>query len=405
MTSNLFIVYRITNIVERKHYYGYKSCGNRVPKEIIGKTYFSSSSDKEFIAEQKNHPERFRYKIVARFNTREEALERETILHRKFHVNRNPNFYNRSIQSTSWSANGMMCAKDISGKVEFIATNDPRLETGELKSINKGKIVVSDNNGGFIQVSVDDYRFKTGELKPMFCGTVVVVGEENRKFRVSVDDPRFVSGELRAISRGSSVVRNRLTGQLSRIGVDDPALDSGLYIQFHKGTVNVISPEGARSKVPFDDPRIQSGDLEVENKNKIFVRSRTNKIFMTEKDDPRLTTGELTHASQGHANVRLGDRIVRVSTDDPRFKNGELTSIYKDTAIVIDPTTNKRMRVSIHDELYKTGFYVPINLGSKWMHKDGKRKRIPKYDIQKYIDDGWILGKLNVKHPNETASM
>jgi hypothetical protein len=196
-----------------------------------------------------------------------------------------------------------------------------------------------------------------------------------------------------------------LTGQLSRIGVDDPALDSGLYIQFHKGTVNVISPEGARSKVPFDDPRIQSGELEVENKNKIFVRSRTNKIFMTEKDDPRLTTGELTHASQGHANVRLGDRIVRVSTDDPRFKNGELTSIYKDTAIVIDPTTNKRMRVSIHDELYKTGFYVPINLGSKWMHKDGKRKRIPKYDIQKYIDDGWILGKLNVKHPNETASM
>ena len=76
----------------------------------------------------------------------------------------------------------MMCAKDISGKVEFIATNDPRLTTGELKSINKGMIVVSDNNGGFIRVSVDDHRFKTGELKFMFNGTVVVVDEENRKF-------------------------------------------------------------------------------------------------------------------------------------------------------------------------------------------------------------------------------
>lgn len=100
MTSKLFIVYRITNILTQKHYYGYKSCSKRDPKEIIGKTYFSSSSDKEFIKEQKNHPERFRYKIVARFKTKEEALEREIRLHVMFDVGRNKSFYNRSKQTS-----------------------------------------------------------------------------------------------------------------------------------------------------------------------------------------------------------------------------------------------------------------------------------------------------------------
>jgi hypothetical protein len=100
MTSKLFIVYRITNILTHKHYYGYKSCSKRDPKDILGKTYFSSSSDKEFIAEQKNHPERFRYKIVAKFSTKEEALQREIRLHTLFDVGLNDSFYNRSKQTS-----------------------------------------------------------------------------------------------------------------------------------------------------------------------------------------------------------------------------------------------------------------------------------------------------------------
>ena len=111
MTSNLFIVYRITNIVERKHYYGYKSCGKRDPKEIIGKTYFSSSSDKEFISDQKENPHKYRYKIVKEFDTRQCAIEFEMKLHNFFDVGINENFYNKSkqtskgfdISNVSWS--------------------------------------------------------------------------------------------------------------------------------------------------------------------------------------------------------------------------------------------------------------------------------------------------------------
>ena len=50
-----YYVYRITNTVLNKHYYGYRSC-KIDPKEDLGKKYFSSSRDKEFIKDQKQNP-------------------------------------------------------------------------------------------------------------------------------------------------------------------------------------------------------------------------------------------------------------------------------------------------------------------------------------------------------------
>ena len=47
-------VYRITNKVCRKHYYGVRSSNNH-PKQDIGIQYFSSSYDKDFIKDQKEN--------------------------------------------------------------------------------------------------------------------------------------------------------------------------------------------------------------------------------------------------------------------------------------------------------------------------------------------------------------
>lgn len=105
MTSKpiYFCVYRISNLVENKHYYGYKSSKIH-PSKVIGITYFSSSkneSGKQFIADQKENPQNYKYKIVQIFNSKEEALSREIKLHNKFDVARNPNFYNKSNQTST----------------------------------------------------------------------------------------------------------------------------------------------------------------------------------------------------------------------------------------------------------------------------------------------------------------
>ncbi len=68
--------------------------------EDIGIHYFSSSSDKDFINEQKLNPTSFKYKIVGIFETREQAIKLEIKLHKKFDVGINESFYNKAKQTS-----------------------------------------------------------------------------------------------------------------------------------------------------------------------------------------------------------------------------------------------------------------------------------------------------------------
>src|SRR5574344_2071036 len=88
-------VYRITNTKEQKHYYGVRS-SKVEPKLDLGIKYFSSSTDKEFIQEQKENKSIFKYKIIRKFNSRKEANKFEIDLHWRFDVARNESFYNRA---------------------------------------------------------------------------------------------------------------------------------------------------------------------------------------------------------------------------------------------------------------------------------------------------------------------
>lgn len=93
--SKYHYVYRITNTKENKHYYGVRS-SKVEPKLDLGIKYFSSSTNKKFIQEQKENKSIFKYKIIRKFNSRKEANQFEIDLHWKFDVARNESFYNRA---------------------------------------------------------------------------------------------------------------------------------------------------------------------------------------------------------------------------------------------------------------------------------------------------------------------
>jgi len=100
MSSNTIYhyVYRITNVVENKHYYGKRS-SKCDPKQDLGVKYFSSSTDKEFILDHKLNPQNYRYKIVQQFKDGKSAILRESKLHFKFNVSSNLKFYNKVKQN------------------------------------------------------------------------------------------------------------------------------------------------------------------------------------------------------------------------------------------------------------------------------------------------------------------
>ena len=151
MTSNTIYhyVYRITNIVENKHYYGKRS-SKCDPKQDLGIKYFSSSKDKVFKADQKNNPQNYRYKIVRIFASCEAALNAEILLHEKFDVALNPNFYNRAKQtSTKFDTTGInlfsdelrakMSLERTGSKNHFFGKKHTKEASDKMKASSKGK--------------------------------------------------------------------------------------------------------------------------------------------------------------------------------------------------------------------------------------------------------------------------
>ena len=99
MSNSIYhYVYRITNTLCKKHYYGVRSC-KILPEHDLGIKYFSSSKDSDFLKDQKKNPQNYRYKIIKRFDNRIDASIFEAFLHEKFQVHINEKFYNMAKQN------------------------------------------------------------------------------------------------------------------------------------------------------------------------------------------------------------------------------------------------------------------------------------------------------------------
>lgn len=71
--------YRITHVPSGKVYVGARS-SEVEPEKDLGVVYFSSSSRKDFISEQKRNPDDFEYEVLETFDSREDALVAEKTL-------------------------------------------------------------------------------------------------------------------------------------------------------------------------------------------------------------------------------------------------------------------------------------------------------------------------------------
>lgn len=130
-------VYRITHITLNKHYYGCRST-KHTPKEDLGVRYFSSSKDKEFINDQCENPNDYRYKIIRICNTRKEAIKLEIKLHNKFDVGINESFYNRVKQSSNkFDTSGKALYVDENGQHVFISNEEAKKRC--LIAVSKGR--------------------------------------------------------------------------------------------------------------------------------------------------------------------------------------------------------------------------------------------------------------------------
>lgn len=231
-------VYKICNIVENKFYIGVRSC-NDIPEDDLGVKYFSSSKDKNFLADQKNNKHNYRYIILGIFETREDALLEEINLHTIYEVANNPNCYNivkqnnkkfdttgflfidgNKISSSEYKlsykkyhSKGKVSVKDKNGKNLQVSVNDEKYLSGEYKFVNNDTILVKDLSGKKLRIPTKDFLENKGKYFGINKGKFIYKDKNNNYFLVDTKDPRVISGELVHYTKGLVYCKNLLTGE------------------------------------------------------------------------------------------------------------------------------------------------------------------------------------------------
>lgn len=256
----IYCVYRITNLVEKKHYYGYKSCKTN-PKDILGKKYFSSSADKEFKTDQKTNPQNYKYKIVRILKDKREAMVFESLLHKKFKVGKNPKFYNKTTQlHENFDTSGLIRCLTVVGDSVFVESSDERIKSGELTVHQKNKTVVKDKDGNYFQVDVTDPRLLSGELAGCRKNLVTAKDKDGNIVSVEKQDPRYISGELVGVLKNKVIVKDK-NGNKFSVDRNDPRYLSGELVGHSTGTFTGRDKYGNTAQITKQDPRYISGEL------------------------------------------------------------------------------------------------------------------------------------------------
>lgn len=233
----------------------------------------------------------------------------------------------------------------------------------------------------------------TGGIAGGQPGTVVVRDANGLAFRVDLDDPRYISGELKQNTVGKAVVR--VEGGFMQIDVNDPEYKK--YESINKGYA--VIRKGDKNY------RVKTTSLNYDknqhiNKHKVVVRNEDGSFEQISMDDERYTSGRFVGTTKGIAYAKLQNGgIISTTKDDPRFLSGELSGFRKGLVTVVDSDGNK-LTVSNKDPRFLSGELKSITSGRVYVKKDGICKHPRLSELQDYLNDGWVIGKILRKHKN-----
>lgn len=325
MGKKFHYLYKITNLLNGKYYYGVHSTNN-INDSYMGSGILIRKAIKKY------GKENFKKEILEYFDNDESMYKREKELITESIVN-DENSYNLTIGGDGGSnmqCVNKLCAVDNHNNHFYIDKDDPRLKSGELKALSKGKVIVKDKDGNIFQVNKNDSRFLSGELQFHRKGYVVVKNKQGDILNVSKDDPQYLSGELISINKGSIKPKNKIVvkdknGNTFKIDKNDPKYLSGEYEHVSKGRIPVKDVNGNIFTVYKNDPRYLSGELKPLTFNQLTVRDKQGNIHHIDKTDPRYISGELVSINKDKIYGYTKDnRSIAVFIDDCRWKTGEI---------------------------------------------------------------------------------
>lgn len=270
-----YYVYRITNKLLNKHYYGYRS-SKIEPILDIGIRYFSSSTNKDFINDQKVNPLHYKYKVVRIFNNKLEAVRFEMFLHYKFDVRNNDKFYNLANQNMEsfLTKNGSLFTKNYGW-----------ITTDEYKQ-NKEKYIIHERFLGALNkitqkkeiISYDVYNenkdiYEHPSLNKITCINLL----NNKKVRISTKEFYNNPEKYQSLNKGLVAAFNIVTLQYTLVTVTELKSNNNLQ---HPSTNRISVFDKLENKTLSITKDTYLNNLERYvgvNKNKISGSNNPNK--------------------------------------------------------------------------------------------------------------------------------
>ena len=278
--SKYHYAYRITNTVLKKHYYGVRSSKNH-PFDDLGSRYLSSSLDKDFIQDQKDNPQNYKYKVVKIFEDRNLAVGFEIYLHNKFNVGINPAFYNK-VKQTSINFNPY-------GKAAAICPI-----TGESVGLQD----ITDerwNNGTFISPAknkANSYCAITGKFVGLF----------------HKDDEIWNSGQVVGYNRNKCLGKNPITHEyIGLFDLDDEIWNSGEVVPFNSGLCTAYCAFSGEclGLISTDDPRWKTGEIVGRNSIHCVISDGSNSRTYIPDGTDRIPNGWHISTFRRNKSVKL----------------------------------------------------------------------------------------------------
>jgi hypothetical protein len=380
MTSNIIYhyVYRITNLINNKHYYGKRSSKIEAKLDLGLKYYSSCQLLKKDI--KKCGSENFKFKIIKQFKTAKDAIIFETYLHKKFDVKNNNNFYNNANQTgekfdttgkavyynTLTKQNEFLKVEErknyhlnvnkgynpyyntLTQKSEMehpdIAKNRP-----ELQGFSKGKIAIHNKltkQIKFIKPGEYENNYKLNSNWGLGTNSHHSKGKTNYKNIktgktewLSTDDPR-IGKEYVHMNINTATFKNIKTGKIEKLKTDDPRIGIE-YVGTTKGFCTYKNIETEEYEyISIDNPEIGIKYFKNSHGHANYKNIKTGETEWLSIDDPRIGV-EYEHISTGitvYKHIKTDERI-KLKTDDPRI-GVEYVGIKKKKKKYIDAHNN-----------------------------------------------------------------
>ena len=281
-----YYVYRITDKINKKHYYGSR-VSVKHPKMDLGVVYMSSSNDIEFMKDQEECPQRFKYKIVRIFENNIDKILYESFLHQYFDVKNHKKFINRSNQLPSgFDTTGYISCKHKETHQTILVSKQEFNKNDNLVGLASGMVNCFDKNTGVIK-QVTKYEFDASEELVGVCkGKFACYDNTIGKYiQMDVDEFAFEenNGRYTKVNTGMVSCKSIITGEQLQVCKEQFYSDESLvgvtkghklnFSEEHKLKIK----EGLIGKPKSEEHR---KNISLSNKGKIACKNIITKEFV-----------------------------------------------------------------------------------------------------------------------------